>query len=143
MRYSKAKSDDGNHAEFSQQIWPFLTFTIFEILKISTSKFSHCLTKNSKIDPYLKNFLTYHPTLNSAIDRSRRALQLCRGDHSEWVGSHLHFSSILDFQFSTIENCGNSMVPTTSPRGEVVGTMLFPQFSIVENWKSKIDEKCK
>ena len=45
----------------------------------------------AKIDPYLKNFLTYHPTLNSAIDRSRRALQLCSGNIGEWVPSHLHF----------------------------------------------------
>ena len=54
------------------------------------------ISRYLKIDPYLKNFLTYHPTLNSAIDRSRRALQLCRGDHSEWVRSHLHFWSILE-----------------------------------------------
>ena len=55
------------------------------------------VTKNfSKIDPYLKNFLTYHPTLNSAIDRSRRALQLCSGGRGEWVKSHLHFLSIFE-----------------------------------------------
>ena len=48
----------------------------------------------NKIDPFVKNFLTYHPTLNSAIDRSRRALQLCRGGRGEWVGFHLYFWSI-------------------------------------------------
>jgi len=39
MRYSKVKSDVGNHAEFSQQIWPFLNFTIFEILKSRPQNF--------------------------------------------------------------------------------------------------------
>jgi len=39
MRYSKVKSDVGNHAEFSQQIWTFLNFTIFEILKSRPQNF--------------------------------------------------------------------------------------------------------
>ena len=39
MRYSEVKSDVGNHAEFSQQIWPFLNFTIFEILKFRPQDF--------------------------------------------------------------------------------------------------------
>ena len=47
-----------------------------------------------KIDPYLKNFLTYHPTLNLAIDRSQRALQLCRGDLGLIIGSCLQIPGI-------------------------------------------------
>ena len=38
--------------------------------------------------------LTYHPTLNSAIDRSRRALQLCSGGRGLRMSSCLRFGSI-------------------------------------------------
>ena len=52
------------------------------------------LVKQKKIAPYLKNFLTYHPTFYTPIDRSRRALQLCSGSRGEWVKSRLHFLTI-------------------------------------------------
>jgi len=75
--------------------FPFFQFLGWWILILTP----HVRIKfRTKIDPYVKNFLTYDPTLNSAIDRSRRALQLCRGNIGEWVRSHLHFSSILDFE---------------------------------------------
>ena len=51
----------------------------------------------TNIDPYLKNFLTYHPTFYTPIDRSRRALQLCRGGRGEWVKFRLRFWSIKYF----------------------------------------------
>jgi len=94
---SEVKSEVGNIVKFScalskfkghMKIFPQKQGTMCTLF---LGKFSVEIKFWTKIDPYVKNFLTYHPTLNSAIDRSRRALQLCRGNIGEWVPSHLHF----------------------------------------------------
>ena len=116
MQVSEVESEVGNHTEFSQQI---------------------CLFLRSVLLPFWKFF--WH-----AQNRLVKELWPNRGrEHGYFQHSKNDQNSLQKFwKFSKIFS-ENSMVPTTSPRGEVVGTMLFPQFSIVENWKSKIDEKCK
>ena len=97
----------------------------------------------SKIDPNLKNFLTYHPTLNSAIDRSRRALQLCSGVEVNGWSLTYTFCDFSTWKFSTIEKSINSMVPTVHWGGWTVGTMLFIDFFQKNFWFSKIDPYLK
>ena len=73
-------------------------------INFTSSKGIPLLDQNfSKIDPYLKNFLTYHPTFYTPIDRSRRALQLCNGGRGEWVRFRLYFGQLSPFLFCSIK----------------------------------------
>ena len=72
MRYSKVKSDVVKYAKISQQIWPFLTFTHFGVMKIGFKmrrRWPSQLTKNQKSTHISKTFLPTTPlSTHQSID---------------------------------------------------------------------------